>query len=236
LSFLVKDVEAGWASSCSSSSTETPRSSTESEERLNARTIESLRRKIDSTEELLRQRKFTELRERLLEVRAELRAAGLSSAFVSWRLAIVHDDLGDLAAALAFVNEALHDDPVAEPFNDSKAIIINRIRDALCDEPHPPGEGSADDLYELLASESAADDACHLAMARVLVARGDVGRAVAILDALVLLSPACADAWTLKASLARSAGDDAAAVRYEAEAAAASVRSGPAFTQPLAQA
>src|SRR4051812_34992797 len=56
---------------------------------------------------------------------------GLQSGFISWRLCVVFDGLGELELALKYVQEALRRDPFAPPFRSSFGIIVGRIRKAI---------------------------------------------------------------------------------------------------------
>lgn len=75
-------------------------------------------------------------------------------------------------------------------------------------------------FYDLLVHAAEANDAVHVAMARWLHAQGQHERELELVTAVRLLSPGCGDAWSLRAAICRSLGDEQAAREADVKAAA----------------
>ena len=72
----------------------------------------------------------------------------------------------------------------------------------------------------MLVQAGRADELVHIAMARHLAEVGKGDDAMKLLDAVLLLSPACRDAWVARSMVAKKLGLIDEAVAAEAEAAA----------------
>jgi tetratricopeptide (TPR) repeat protein len=163
------------------------------------------------------------------ELARELEAAGLSSAFVHWSLAVIHDTLEEFDMALNEIRKALALDPLALNFNGSFELIASRLREHLW--RLPVTDESVPRLYGVLAQSGDADVPSHLVMARHLAATGRLEQAEQLLEALALTAPASRDLWVERARLARQRGDLASAALFEVEAHARALADVP-FTIP----
>lgn len=152
-------------------------------------------------------------------VEGRLRAEGIESGFLLWHVAIANDNLGELEKAFHYACKALDTDPLSQPFQSSFDIVAGRVRAALAADARPVDDPSTPRLYELLVSTGEADVAAHAAMARWLLATGDMARAGKLADALVTLHPEDPLSWQCKADVARSAGEASVADECLAEAA-----------------
>ncbi len=106
--------------------------------------------------------------------------------------------------AFEAVSEAIKADPMNPACQGSFDLIANRIRAALADPGRALDDPSTPRLYELLQGAGEADVPSHLAMARHLAHAGKNDEAMAILEAVTLLSPISRDAWAQRAALARA--------------------------------
>jgi hypothetical protein len=149
-----------------------------------------------------------------------VRRAGINSACLAWLRAIVTDLRGDPLQALHLIEEALAVDPIAPPFLNSRAVIVRRLREALCRPDREAADPETLTLWNTLAHAGAADDSCHLALVRHHVAKGNDLEALRLLDAVTTLSPASVEAWAMKAQVATRLGDIPLASEASAEAAA----------------
>lgn len=170
--------------------------------------------------ELVNERDYSEAKKVVEKVAAGLAWANARSAHVIWALAVVNDYLGDLGEALKHIMEAIRMDPLEPAITRSFDIITDKLRHALIDAERDPSDETTPGLYAVLVQADRADDMVHVAMARHLDAVGKAAEAMKLLDAVVLLSPACRDAWLLKAAVARNLGLVEEAVAAEVEAVA----------------
>jgi tetratricopeptide (TPR) repeat protein len=183
-------------------------------------TIENLRAELRRGYELNEAGNHEEAAEVVRAVLERGKAAGFTSAFALWNLAISSDQGGNLEMAFDYITQALQLDPIAQPFHNSFEIIVKRIREALAAEGRALDDPSTPRLYELLVRSGETDVASHVAMAKFWLAKGETEKAARIADAVTLLNPADRDAWLCKAEVARAAGDAATAGECMAEAAA----------------
>jgi Flp pilus assembly protein TadD len=186
--------------------------------KLDAATLNAL------AEDLRRLERLVEVRDEAAEalandLAARARKLGIQSPCLTWLRGIVADLGGNLLQAFQLIEEALSVDPIAPPFHQSRGVVLRRLREFLCGL-REPGDPQTLTLWETLARAGAADDGCHLALARHHVAKGNDAQALLVLDAVTTLSPACAEAWALKATVATRLGDQQLAARCTAEAAA----------------
>ncbi len=160
-----------------------------------------------------------------LEIQDKARKLGIHSAFLSWKLAVAFDCLGDPEMAMRHVNEALALDPLALPFHSSFATIAERVRNSLTAEGVDVSLPWVPKFYALIAGLNEADERCHLVMVRHLVRAERLPEARRLLDALLVLHPAFGEAWSELATLAKRMGDDVVAAHAVVEAAAATGQS-----------
>lgn len=153
-------------------------------------------------------------------VAAGLAWAGVTSASVLWARAVVADYLGDGDSAFKFIMEASGMDPLDPAIARSFDIISEKLRRTLLASDNDPTDEAVARIYGMLVEAGKADDLCHVAMARHLAAVGKDDEAAKLVEAVVLLAPACRDAWLMKATLATKLGRVEDAVMAEAEAAA----------------
>jgi tetratricopeptide (TPR) repeat protein len=156
----------------------------------------------------------------LIELRAKCLRAGTPSAHVSWNLAAACDGLGEYAEALDHAREALRLDPLSLPYLRTHERILSHVREALGRDTRRASDPNTPRLYELLLSAGEGDAKSHIAMARWHLHRGEDESAARILEAVVLLSPAITEAWSLLAQAWRTAGNEVRALEAEAEATA----------------
>jgi hypothetical protein len=169
---------------------------------------------------LLDEREWAAARDAFTALRARTAKLGLCSAYLAWGLAVALDNLGDIEMAFETVCEAVTADPMNPGCQGSFDLIANRLRAALADPTRTPDDPSTPRIYALLQSAGEADVPFHLAMASHLAHVGKKAEAMALLDAVTLLSPISRDAWLHKASLARAIGDASLAASCEAQAVA----------------
>jgi len=90
-------------------------------------------------------------------------------------------------------------------------VIIGRIRQALLDPLRPETDADIPQLHALLAEGETADPACHLRLARFLLATDRARDACVLLEAVCQLFPELSDGWALLRRAATVALDDALA-------------------------
>jgi hypothetical protein len=176
---------------------------------------------------MLDEREWQGAREAFTALRARVAKLGLRSGYVCWGLAVALDNLGEPEMAFEAVCEAVNADPMNPAAQHSFDVIAGRIRAALADPERAPDDPSTPRLYALLQGAGEADVPSHLAMARHLVHAGKPAEAMAILDAVTLLSPVSRDAWLQRAALARTLGDEPLAATCEAQAAGIAASDAP---------
>lgn len=170
---------------------------------------------------------WQEARDAFTALRARVAKLGLGSSYVAWGLAVALDNLGEIEMAFEAVGEAVGEDPMNPACQQSFDVIANRLRASLADPARTPEDPSTPRLYALLQGAGEADVPSHLAMARHLSHAGKPADAMAILDAVTLLSPVSRDAWLQKAALARVLGNEPLAATCDAQAAAISASDVP---------
>lgn len=158
---------------------------------------------------------------------AQARAAGVDSPFLTWKLAVAIDGLGELEEALRYAIRAVRLDPFSLPFIHSQKVIARRVRDALTDEGWSAMAPETARLYGMLLQIGEATPPCHVVMSKHYSEQGRLEEARKLLDAASLLFPGSEDVWLAKARTFRALGDDGAAREAEAVAAACGAR--PAF-------
>jgi hypothetical protein len=165
-------------------------------------------------------REYAEAKKLALNVAGGLAWAGVASAHLTWVLAVLSDYAGESEEAFKFVSEAMRMDPLEPNIQKSFDIITDRIRRALIDPERDPADESTPKFHAMLVEAGKADELVHIAMARHLAEVGMGDEAMKLLDAVLLLSPVCRDAWVVKAMLAKKLGlvDEAAAAEAEASA------------------
>lgn len=137
-------------------------------------------------------------------------AAGLEvkSSALLLAMAVLHDELGRLEQALVYIIEAVKADPLCPDTDRSLGIIVARVRTALASEKW---DEVSPRLYAMMAENGLADAACHVAWANHLYASGRHEEALAVAQAVVLLTPRCANAWQLVEAAALALGREAVA-------------------------
>lgn len=182
--------------------------------------ITSMRQRLARAREQADAADYSGARLTLLSLRADCLATGTPSAHVSWCLASACDGLDAFAEALLHAREALERDPLSMPYLRTYERIVARIRDTLGDERRAVDDPATPSLYELLLLSGEGDARSHLAMARWHLHRGEWAPALRLIEAVVLLTPAHIEAWTLLARASRLAGQEHRALEAESEAAA----------------
>lgn len=163
-------------------------------------------------------REYAEGKALALKVRGGLDLAGVTSPHLCWLLAVLSNDLGELEEALKYITEATALDPLEPGIIRSFEVITNRIRQALIDPERDVADESTPRLHGMLVQAGKADELAHIAMARHLAEVGKGDDALALLDAVVLLSPTCRDAWVVKSIVAKNLGRDEEAAVAHAQA------------------
>jgi tetratricopeptide (TPR) repeat protein len=179
-------------------------------------------------------REMAEARDLLLQARADCERAGVESGFLAWRLCVVFDLLKEHEVAFKYAQEALRQDPLAPPFRNSFNIVARTMRKAILEAQGQPDWVPR--FYDLLVHAGEASDAVHVAMGRWLHVQGQHERALKLVNAVTLLSPACGDAWSLRAVICRALGDEQAAREADVEAAAVAEPQPAPFAVPGAAA
>jgi tetratricopeptide (TPR) repeat protein len=155
--------------------------------------------------------------ERARELRSRASRVGLESAWVQWSIAVCLDNLGQPEDALHELKKAIAMDPIDSQYQRSFDIIVTRLRAELA--ALAPDDDSVPRLYQLLAESGSNDVQTHLVMARHHMKSGRVARARELLEALSMLAPISREVWVERARLERLEGNEAAAVKCDAEAA-----------------
>jgi tetratricopeptide (TPR) repeat protein len=171
-------------------------------------------------QQLLDQSNYSEARKAFVSVSAKARQLGLASAYLAWGAAVCTDLMGEPELAFTTIQEAIALDPFNPSAQQSFESIAWRLRNALADPARAPEDPSTPRIYRLLLEAGEADVHSHVAMARHHAHAGRNDRALALLDAVTLLSPVSRDAWVLKAAVARAMANEALAAECEAQAAA----------------
>ena len=171
-------------------------------------------REIGDADRVAQQGNLTEARTRFKAIEEEAGKLGIRSGDLEWYLARVLDNLGEPVAAFDHVLAALELDPLAAHINRSFDIIVERLHSALS---AAPAEEDVQPIYERLRRAGAADEACHVAMARRLVAAGRTDEAIALLDSVTRLYPNYRDAWVELMEAAKKAGQADVVSRVERE-------------------
>ena len=161
---------------------------------------------------------------------------GVQSAHLLWVRAILADYAGDHEPALIHIAAAAATDPLDPNIARSEGIILDRARTALGAPDRDLNDPATPRIHKLLVKAGAADDACHLALAAHLNFKGKHAQALAVVDAVLTLSPTNQAAWNLKAVIAQATGDKDMAVKASAEAAACAPSSIPFYDGAMAQA
>jgi tetratricopeptide (TPR) repeat protein len=165
-------------------------------------------------------REYAEAKNLALKVAGGLAMAGVESAHVSWLLAITCDYQGQMEEAFKFISEAMRMDPLEPNIEKSFCIIVDKLRRTLIDPDRDPADEATPKLHSMLVQSGKADELVHLAMARHLAEVGKGEEAMKLVDAVLLLSPACRDGWVVKTVLAKKMGLVEEAIAAEAEASA----------------
>ncbi len=192
--------------------------------------VQSLSARLSRLNQLAEDGELDEARELLAEVRAEASRAGLRSPYLCWvegRLAASagEPELAFERHAAAVVLDPAHPSP-ASAYEEAAEVL----RQALADGAGEATGAFIPRVYALLARHGETDLRAHLALARHQRATGDAPAAARLLDAVLLLAPASAEAWALRGELAAEAGD--AALEARCREAAAPALPAAAFAVP----
>lgn len=151
-------------------------------------------------------------------------AVGLQSQYLLWQCAIAADSCDEMSAAADYIAAAVALDPLNPGVSKSTDIIFSQIQAALehpgraDDDPSTPGQ------YQILVKHGETDVGAHVAMAKYLLATGDIDRARRLADATSTLYPGDPEVLDLKRRICvandDAAGAEAAAVELAAVTAA----------------
>jgi tetratricopeptide (TPR) repeat protein len=203
---------------------------------MNDRKVEQLLNKVRQAQGAIDEQEPQRALTLMKQVLGEMAHLGVVSAHAHWVMGVAYDLSQEVEMAFEEVRKAMALDPLAAPFRHSFSIVVGRIRGILSDPARPEHDEATPRLYALLSRSGDADVAAHLAMVRFHLATGAVAEARALVDAVVLLNPADASAWSAKARVARAAGDQEAAVLAEAEAASLAPAEAPFGSTTVAEA
>jgi predicted Zn-dependent protease len=156
--------------------------------------------------EMVQAGNFAEALDVVREVVAACVAANFQSAHVHWVAAVAADQAGKPVDALRYVLKAIDIDPVLLPAHHSLGIIVDRARKKLVAGDLDADEGMT--LYQALADNSLADDACRLSYAQHLLDYEKPDEALQVAQAVALLNPRLSDAWRLVGAAAAALGRD----------------------------
>jgi tetratricopeptide (TPR) repeat protein len=175
---------------------------------LNHPHLECLTAEIARGHHLVSQGEFDEARELLEGCLAAARSAGVEAPELLWALAVCSDQLGRFTDAFRYIRAALEKEPVSPRFRHSWRVIIGRIRQALLDPLRGETDADIPELHALLAEGEAADPACHLRLARFLLATERTQEACTLLEAVCALFPCFFEGWVLLRRAAVLSSDD----------------------------
>jgi tetratricopeptide (TPR) repeat protein len=168
--------------------------------------VKRLQQELPALKQLLDEKQWKEVQEKVTGLQREARSLGIDSAYLWWCLAVAHDELGEPLAALDAISHAARLDP-AHPssrriFREVCANARARLRAEAPTSPLIP------ELHERLFRIGEADVASHLVRARYEFERGDKALAVKLVDAVLVLTPACLEACQLRYEMAARSGDE----------------------------
>lgn len=140
---------------------------------------------------------------------------GIDSAYLHFRLSACLAAADDAEGAFRAACRGTMLDP-AHPLLPQTFVEARRLMVELLEaESQRPESEVPRRVYAALAAAGETDMACHLALARHAVARGALGEAGTLLEALVLLEPTHRPALKLLAEVRRKAGDEASAAALD---------------------
>ncbi len=169
---------------------------------------ELLHYEIRKAYELIHERKaYDEAHEVAQKARAQLAAAGETSAYVEWLIALALDLGGRSYEAAEYIERAHAIDPCEPAYNNSRRVIYQHLRARLLELDANQADDGLPRTYQSLIDRGEADWDCHLHMVRWLGTQGRLGDARRLLEAIVLLYPGCKEAWNRLALVAAAAGD-----------------------------
>lgn len=138
---------------------------------------------------------------------------GLPSAYLHCMQSLVEQELGNVERAYAEAVEAVRLDPIHPSCVSRFTEAAAQVRRELERLSQDGDEALAERLYTALLGAAEADAGSHVAMARVTLRKGELDRALTLLEATTLLAPARAEAWELMCELGERRGDAALVAR-----------------------
>jgi hypothetical protein len=169
---------------------------------------ELLMQELRRAHELIHERKDIDAgRQIALRVRAQLAEQGATSAYVEWLLACSYDYAGARLAACEHIDQAFALDPLEPAYNNSRRVVFQNLRTEFLQLDLEKAGNTVAKLYGALADRGQADWDCHLHLARWYSAQKRFTEVKAVLQAVTMLYPGCADAWEGLAALGRDEKD-----------------------------
>jgi hypothetical protein len=143
----------------------------------------------------------------LERVSTEAKAAGVRSATLLLNLAVTRDALEDKEGAFRAMCEAVVLDPLNPCCSDHFISLSAALRVQLAGSSLEGADEATPRLHALLSEVGETDASSQVALARYRLASGAHAAAGVLLEALTLVQPSYAEAWTLRAELALRQGD-----------------------------
>lgn len=168
---------------------------------------ERLASELAELQSLVEQRELVQAQERFAALAKECEAAGIRSSSLLWARAVAFDYAGEPFVALEVVLRALAIDPISPNLRRSFDIITEHVREALGDPQANLENPAIARAYAHLVDLELAEDRAHLGMARHQLATGVPEAALRLAQAVTVLSPRSASAWTVVAEAARAVGN-----------------------------
>jgi tetratricopeptide (TPR) repeat protein len=166
-----------------------------------------LREQLREALEAYDQQKLAGASAQLERLAVQAKAAGLRSPTILVNLAMTRDALDDKEGAFRAMCEALVLDPLSPRADEHFVRLGTTLRAQLAESSRAGADEATPRLYALLSEVGETDATSQVALARYRLASGDHAGASALLEALTLVQPSFAEAWTLRADLALRQGD-----------------------------
>ena len=146
----------------------------------------TLASEVEAAMKLNREGHHREARDALVRIKKVVADAGVEAPFLCWCCAVVADALEDGEAALRYATLAVNLDPCCAPYQNSRRIIIERIKNTVVYAP--PRSKIVREYFGLLEQIGEVDGHALYALAAHHVVVGDAPAALAVLDKLVLVA------------------------------------------------